>query len=230
MSILGDTLPPLKAVGIQCVTKEFARSTSPVTEARLRADMIRAHAELIDTTFIDRNNAGSADEMPASVTFGATVIPSSGSAAVDIPALIAAFEGDLLSAAFVTDPVSAAGIALSRDAGGSPLYPDVGVLGGQLLGLPLIVSRSSPRDSNGGQVVLLDAGAVAFGSEGVRVAVSEQATLAMRDDPDSPAEMVSLFQVDSIAILSEISVNWKVQRPGSVIVASDVNYPVEAAS
>lgn len=229
-SVLGDTLTALKVAGLFVGTKEFFRNTSSATEQRFREDLIRAEAEELDRAFIDPSNAGSPDEMPVSVTNGVTPITSTGSPAGDIAALIAAFTGDLSVAVFVTDPVTAAEIALARDAAGGFLFPNCGPRGGSLLGIPLLVSRSSPRDSAGGQLALIDGSGIAYGAEGVRNATSEVASLAMRDDPSMPAEMVSLFQIDSIAILCEMSVNWKVQREGSVALVAGATYPVGVVS
>ncbi len=197
MAVLGMTLPPLKVAGGFIITKEFTRTADPRAEPQLRADLTRAASEEIDRTFLDPSNAGVADERPASVTNGVTPIASADSPSEDIAALISAFTGDLASASFVTDPVTAAQIALARDAGGGFLFPDAGPRGGSILGLPLVVSRASPRDSSGGQLVLLDGTGIVYGSLGVKTEVSEQAAIAMSDDPDSPAEMVSLFQTNS---------------------------------
>ena len=228
-SLAGSTLPPLKVAGLFAVTQELVRHTSQEAETLLRNDLVRAIAEELDRSFIDADNAGVVDEQPASVTNGVTPIASTGSPGSDVAALIEAFTGDLMSAAFVTDPVTAAGIALARDAGGGFLFPDAGPRGGSILGIPLVVSRSSPRTTSGGQLALVDASGIAYGAEGVRIAVSDRATLAMQDDPESPIEQVSLFQTNTAAILAEAVVNWEVQREGSVAVVSDALYATGAS-
>ncbi len=224
-AIAGSTLPPRKIAGIFVATQELFRHSGPVAEQLLRDDLVRAIAEELDAAFIDRASAAVAEERPASVTNAVVAIPSSGSPRADTVALIEDFQGDLLSASFVTDPLTAAQFALARDDIGNCLFPDVGVRGGVLLGLPFVVSRSSPRTSSGGQLVLLDSSAVAFAAEGVRLATSENAALAMRSDPESPTEMVSLFQCDAAALLAEVAANWEVQRSGAVSVISDAIYP-----
>lgn len=226
----GDTLTPLKVAVITAVTQELLRHSGPTTEARLRADMIRAIAEAIDAAFIDPANAGVADVMPASITNGVTPIASTGNPGADIAALIAAFVGDFEAAAFVTDPATAAQIALARDAAGGFAFPDAGPRGGSILGLPLIVSRSSPRDSSGGQLALVDASGIAYGAEGVRNVIGEHSTLEMVDEATDPptVNQVSMFQTNSVAILSEVSANWKVMRP-AVVTISDALYATEVA-
>jgi HK97 family phage major capsid protein len=225
-ALMGGTLTPLKVACLTAVTKELLRLSTPQSEARLRTDMVRAIAEALDAAFIDPANSGIANVMPASITNGVTPIHSSGNAATDIAALIAAFTGDYEAAAFVTDPITAAQIALARDAGGSFAFPDAGPRGGSILGLPLIVSRSSPRDSSTGQLALVDAGGIAYGAEGVRNALGEHSTLEMVDETTDPpaVEQVSMWQTNSVAILSEVSANWTVVRDGAVVTISDAVY------
>jgi hypothetical protein len=90
--------------------------------------------------------------------------------------------------------------------------------------MPLIVSRSSPYATAGGQLALLDPSGIAYASAGVKVAQSGQTSLSMRDDPSAPIEHVSLFQTDSAALVAEINANWEVQRAGSVSVITDALY------
>jgi HK97 family phage major capsid protein len=229
-AVEGDTLRPLKVAVVTALTREFLRHASPASEERFRTDMIRAIAEAIDAAFIDPANTGTTDVMPASVTNGVTPLASAGDPATDLAALVTAFTGDFSTASFVTDPTTAAQIALARDAAGGFLFPDCGPRGGSLLNIPLIVSRSSPRDSSGGLLALVDAAGIAYGSEGVRNLASDQATLEMTDDGTAgPVNQVSMWQTNSTAILSEASVNWKVARAGAVQYVSDATYPTVPA-
>lgn len=230
-ALMGDTLTPLKVLVLTAITKELLRNTSPISEARLRADMIRAISEALDAAFIDPANAGVANVMPASITNGVSPIASSGNPGTDIAALNAAFTGDYEAAAYVTDPTTAVQIALARDAAGSFAFPDAGPRGGSILGLPLIVSRSSPRDSSGGQLALVDASGIAYGAEGVRNVLGEHTSLEMVDDVTDPptVEQVSMWQTNSVAILSEVSANWKVVRAGAVVTIGNALYATEVA-
>lgn len=231
LSLSGEILSSLKVAATLVTTRELIARSIPQTEQRFNADLQRASVELLDQTFIDPANSGVADETPASVTNGATPIASTGNPGSDVAALIAAFDGDLASAYFVTDPTTATQIALARDAGGSFQFPDASPRGGSLLGIPLLTSRSSPRDSSGGILVLLDASAVGVGTEGARAARSEQASLQMNDQPDDPATaatvQISLWQSNLVAFLVEISANWKLAKPDAVAVISGANYPTD---
>jgi HK97 family phage major capsid protein len=233
--IAGTNLPSRKIAAIVVVTKEALEphEGGTGTERALDADLRRAVTEVLDTSFIDASNAGVSGEEPASVTNGATPIASTDNPATDIAALISAFSGDLSSAYFITDPVTAAQIALARDASGGFLFPDAGPRGGSILGIPLLTSRSSPRDSSGGQLALVDASAIAFAEQGLRIDRSQQAALHMSDTPDDPTDastvLVSLWQNNLVAMRAEIFANWQVQRTGAVAVITDANYPTVAS-
>jgi hypothetical protein len=232
LSLAGETLSPLKVTSLIVVTKEVVQRGDSRTEARFNADLQRAVIELLDSTFIDPGNGGTADETPASITNGATPIASTGNPGEDVAALIAGFAGDLGNAYFICDPLTATQIALARDASSGFVFPDVGPRGGSLLGIPLLTSRSSPRDSSGGILVLVDAGAIGVGVEGVRVARSEQASLQMNDTPDDPVSattvQVSLWENGLVGFLVEISANWKLARPGAVAVVTGASYATSA--
>ena len=231
LSLAGEVLEPRKVSAILVTTKELIERSDPKTEARFNADLQRACVELLDASFVDPSNAGVADESPASITNGVVAMGSTGNPGEDVAALVAAFNGDLASAFFITDPTTATEIALARDAGGSFAFPDCGARGGSIVGIPLLTSKSSPRDSSGGNLVLLDASAVGVGVEGVRVARSEQATLQMSDTPDDPVsaatELVSLWQSNLVAFLVEVFANWKLAKPDAVAVVTGATYATE---
>lgn len=216
--LAGDTLNVLKVAAIIVVTKESIQTGGVRTESGLQTDLQRACIELLDESFIDVNFTGTLNESPASITSSATPIAATNDAAADVQSLIEVFEGDLSASYFCADPIVAASLALARDSGGGLLFPDVGVRGGQILGVPVIVSRSSPRDSNGGQLTLFDPSSIALALGDLRMEQSQAATLIMADDPDGPSEQVSLFQTNSVAFLCEIEANWKLQHSGAVAV------------
>jgi HK97 family phage major capsid protein len=232
-TLAGAVMDPRKVAAIIVATAESVKAPGPKAEAVFQSDLTRAVAEELDTAFIDSANAGIAGEMPASITNGVTHLASSGNPGSDITALIEHFLGDLSVAVFITDPVTATRIALARDAGGSFLFPDVGPRGGSILGMPLLTSRSSPQDSSGGQLALVDPSGIATALEGVSVDLSEHSTLQMSDTPDSPLDantvLVSLWQQDLVALRAEIYANWRVEREGAVAVVTGASYATEAA-
>jgi HK97 family phage major capsid protein len=236
-SMTGSILERRKVAAIIVATIESLTAANELAERRFEADLRNALVGALDEAFIDVANAGVSGEMPASVTYGATHIASASDPGADIAGLVEAFTGDLSTATFVTDPLTATQIALARDAAGGFSFPDCGPRGGSLVGIPLLTSRGSPRDSNGGQLVLLDPAGIASHMESIEVAKSTQTTLEMADDPtgatDAPAAMtktmVNLFQTESVAFKALMHGNWEVQRP-AVAVITGADYPVEVLS
>lgn len=221
-TLAGATLRSAKVAAIICATKESLQAGGAIMEAGLQLDLERAVIAAIDEAFIDAANAGVADERPAAVTYDAPAIAATGDPSADLVALVSAFEGDLSSAVIVTDPVTATRYATIRDAAGGFMFLDIGPRGGSLIGIPVITSRSSPQNSNGGQIALIDPTGIAYGGEGITVNAYEHATLAMSDTPESDPEMVSLWQTNTIAFKSEMFSNWEVQRAGGVAVLTGV--------
>lgn len=220
----GSTLQPLKVATLIVATKEAMRANSKA-EAVLLSDMQRAVTASLDGAFLDSTNAGVPEQTPPSITFGAPAVSATADPAADLAALVSLFQGDFSQAYFVTDPITATRLALARDAGGSFAFPDVGPRGGSVLGIPLLVSRGSPHDSNGGQIALIDPTSIAGNMDDIRVETSDQTTLQMRSDPTDPATtMVSLFTTNSVSWKTLVSANWEVQRAGAVAVIAGASY------
>jgi len=225
-TLTGSALPRRKVVAIVLATLESLKAANPLAEERLDADLVAAVAAALDEAFIDASNAGVAGERPAAVTHGAPSTASSGNPATDLAALVASFTGDLAQAVIVSDPLTATEIALARDAGGSFIFPDCGPRGGSLLGIPLLTSRSSPRDGSGGQIALIDGGGIAAQVEAIEVERSTAATVEAANDPtgatDTPAAatktLVSLFQTDSVAFKAVVYGNWERQRAACSVI------------
>lgn len=227
-TLAGTLLEPRKVSAVIVASKESLSIVEPLAEAALHRDLERAVAETIDTAFIDAGNAGVVDTSPASVTNAAASYASTGNVGDDLAALFAAFDGDLSSAYLVTDPTTATEIALARDAGGNFSFPDAGPRGGSILGIPLLTSRGSPRDTGGGQIALIDASAIALAFDQLAMDIAEHASLQMSDTPGqgNPADIVnvSLWQQNLCAFRSQVRANWTVQRAGAVVVVVGAGY------
>lgn len=232
ISVLGSALESRKIGAIICTSMESLESRDARVERTVEADFRRALSEVLDEAFLDPANGGVAGVTPAAVTYGLSAIASTGDPSADLAALVAAFRGDLSRSVFATDPTTAAEIALWRDTSGGPLFPDCGPAGGSLLGLPLLTSRSSPRDSSGGSIALIDGSGIAAALEGMEIAMTNEATLEMTDTPtgegDTPAaattELVNLFHTETMAFKVTLHANWERQRTGCVAVITGAAY------
>ena len=132
---------------------------------------------------------------------------------------------------------TAACIGLARDAAGSFAFPDAGPAGGSILGLPLLTTRHSPRDSSGGQLALIDGSGIAVADHGVGLARSTDATIEADTEPtgatDTPvaqsAHPVSLFQTDTVAVKGWTYANWERERDCATYISGAI-YPTGAQS
>jgi HK97 family phage major capsid protein len=213
--------------GILVLADELVRSADTRAAAIVRRRLIRSLAGWLDRQFLDAT--GGDPNGPDAATAGVTPITSSGDPQEDLAALIEAFAGDLQSASLVTDPITAARMALWRDSGGAAAFPRLSVRsGGEVIGLPVIVSRASPRTSGGGQLALLDGAGIIVADDGVSIDVSKSAALQMNTTPDEPTDastvLVSLFQENLQAFRATQLVSWVVARAGGVAVVEGAGY------
>jgi hypothetical protein len=216
-SFAQSTLSLLKVAGISVATRELLVSSDPSAEATIRADLVRAVVEAIDTAFINPANAGVAGVTPASITNGVAAITATASASADLKDLVDAFDGDLDSAYLVMPPVTAIGLS-------GAAYPNVGARDGTLSGVPVITSRHVPA----GTIVLVDPTGIALSEGESEIETFTDGALTMETtspmtaggfgSPDNPAgtTVVSLYQSDAVAILVSRRMNWDVVRPGAV--------------
>lgn len=208
-TLAGEALPRRRVGALIVQTLEALRAAGPVAEAGVQRDLLGAVAAAIDEAFI-----GDAAELvgirPAGVANGAVAATATGNLADDVAALIDDFTGDLLSAVFVCDPATAAKL------GG--IFDGVGIRGGELLGAPLLTSRGVARDSSGGRLVLLDAGAVAVAYDAGTIEPSEHGAVAVTVGQGADAEVLSLWQANLLGLKVDTHANWSVQVPGSVAV------------
>jgi hypothetical protein len=106
---------------------------------------------------------------------------------------------------------------------GQPEFPNVGLDGGSILGLPVVISQSV-----GARVILVNAPEILIARDpAVTIDASEEASLVMTDTPEaSPAatSLVSMFQRNYIAIRAELFINWARARSTSVAYISNAVY------
>lgn len=220
-AIEGSTLNSLKVASIVCATKEAVTGMGEATEAGLQADLESAVANALDAAFITPTWAGAADESPASITYAQTQIASTGDARTDIEAMFNAYNGSYRSAVIVMHPKTAVQLGLlDAQLGETKLT----VQGGVLSGVPVYCTEAVELDSSGGSITLFDASAVAYAARDLEAATTDQAALAMSDTPASPAEMVSLFQTNTIAWKALAEANWEVQGTGRVVTITGTDY------
>lgn len=232
-------LLPTKIAAISVATEELLRDSSPSADALIRDALIEACRERQDTDFVDPNKAAVGQVSPASITNGVTPLAASGTDATavrnDIKRVMAQFfavKNPPTTGVWIMDTITALGISLMRNAlGTAQEFGGLTVNGGILEGLPVIVSDYVPRTSNGGAMILVNASDIYFGDDGdFALDMSREASLLMDSAPSmnvttpTPAQMVSMFQTNSVAFRAERTLNWMKRRAVSVAWVNNTNY------
>lgn len=234
------SLPFHKAAGIVPMTEELVRFSNPAAEGIVRTSLIGALTYLTDRDFLDPTKAETTGISPASVTNGVTPIAASGTTAdalrSDLGDLIALYLGLNMSPAglvLLMTSTQAMRIGLMRNTLGQKEFPEIGINGGSLEGIPVITSENivatggSPTD--GYPIVALHAPSILLADDGgVSIDVSREASLQMNDAPDSPETastvLVSLWQRNMVAFKAERFITWKKGRDGAVQFISHAKY------
>ena len=224
-------MAPLKVAAIAAATKETLMRASVAADTLLRDELARAVGARIDTTFIDPDAAAVTDESPAGILNGVAALTLSGggdAAAVrcDVAEFLQAFSDANLSlngAFWVMPERVAIALSLMTNPMGQPEFPGLSFTGGTFHGLPAFISNYADTDSNGSVVALIKGDEIFLGDEGgVQVAMSDQASLVMDNAPSmnsttpTAAQVVSMWQTNSVAFLVERFINWQRRRAQAV--------------
>lgn len=231
-----STLTPLKLGSIAALTERNIRYSSPKSDVIVRDELVKVLVATEDTAFIDPSNNGTSNIKPASVTYGAETIASTGDDAddvrLDIRALFKKFteaHNPARQGVFILSSDNAValrmmtnGLSSARD------FPDISLDGGTIEGIPAIVS-----DYAGDNVALINASDIYMADEGeVAVDVSREASLEFKDGSNlsqdgaagTGASLVSLWQNDMVGVRALKTVNWKLRRASAVAYLTSVSW------
>lgn len=209
------TVMPRKTVAMVTMSKDLLKFARPGTEESITADLAAAAGAAEDVAFLSPAVAGS-------VLYGITPIASSGStlSAIDADlkaaiAVLVAGRSTLAASVWIMSPTTATNLSLLRGSGGQPAYPDITVRGGTLAGLPVLVSAGVS-----GYIALIDQAAVFLSPAQVALDTTEEAAMELSDAPTensttpTAAQVVSLFQTDSVALRAIVYRGWELVVPG----------------
>lgn len=225
-----------KIAGISVITDEINRFSEISVQTLVRDDLAEAVVERMDTDFINPLKAKGEGEhaSPASITNGVAAIQSKGNDAdsvrEDIAVLWSVADGTNISnasAVYITDSKTARRLSTMTNPLGNKEFPKVTVKGGEIDGIPLLVSNYVPSDSNGSLFILAFASEIYLADDGiVTIDTSREASIIMDSEPNSESapKIVSMFQTNSIAIRAERYVNWEKRRPEAVAYIKNVNW------
>jgi HK97 family phage prohead protease len=229
---------PLKVAALTTISNELLRDSSPSAERIVRDALEEALRQRIDTTFLS-TSAASSGVSPAGILSGVSIGASNGGDAQSVMTDFRTLVGTFITAKNVGDlylvmqPATALALGLMRNALGQPEFtPALNAAGGTFQGYPVITGDNV----GSGDVILLKPSEIwRIGDMGVRVSVSQDATIEQSSAPtgeqDTPAAMtqamVSMFQEESTAFKVVRPINWGKRRSSAVAYIGDAAYGVE---
>jgi hypothetical protein len=219
LSLSFGAVEPYKLCASTIVTKEALGL--PLTEGAIRTDLLRAAALALDEALIS-DDAGEAGVRPAGLAHG---VPPEGPWVPEFAVkglFTTGFTGDFSTSVIVAHPRT-----LGRMHG--EIFPDVGVRGGSLAGIPAVATRAAVED----RLTLIDAAGIVYAVDGGGIFVAEHADVQADTAPDSPktssTTTINLWAHNLAAPGVTLFAGWKAARPGSVAVSevifSDGNSP-----
>lgn len=223
------SLTHTKLAVISVFSEELARFSNPSVETLVRDDLGNAISQYLDAWFFDPSQAGTANVSPASITYGVDTDVAQGTAIGDLDedlreafANFQAAEVGLDGVVICMQPQQATAIGMMKNPLGQQAFPNINGTGGTLYGLPVYTSTNV----GSGRIVLFKPSECLLADDGgVNVAVSNQASLQMDDDPTAGAQtLVSLFQTDRIAVRVERYINFKMRRADAVYYISSSDF------
>lgn len=227
-------LTPLKIATIAVQTMELIRDSSPSSDILIRNSLAKAIAKRSDLSFIDPNSAPANGVRPGSILNGVTPIVNSTATGADgvredVQALIGAFvaaNNPLQSGVWVMSATYALRLMMLLNPLGQREFPGITMQGGTFFELPVVVSNYLTD-----YVALVNAEDIWVADEGgVDIAMSTEASLEMDSAPahnsDGPvaAELVSMFQTNSVAFRAERTINWARRRASAVAWMDNVTW------
>jgi HK97 family phage major capsid protein len=236
-----NEITPLKIAAIAVQTMELIRDSSPSSDVLLRNSLAKAIAKRSDVSFIDPTSAAVNGVRPASILNGVPAVTNSGATGADgvredVQALIGAFvaaNNPLQSGVWVVGATYALRLMMMLNPLGQREFPGITMQGGTFFELPVIVSNYL-----GDYVVLVNAEDIYLADEGgVDIAMSTEASLEMVDNPTQDAgastpvdaELVSMFQTNSVAFRAERTMNWARRRASAVAWMDNITWGDPAA-
>jgi len=229
------TMPLAKVVSLVVFSEELSQTWSRAAEKNILDSIIASVARFVDSAFLNPLTAALAGTNPASVTYGLTTTPSSGSSAAQISADLRAMldrmvatGSDLSAVVLVLHPTSALYMSGLLTSGGNLLFPNLGAVGGEIWKLPVLTSRAagdwnSPTER---MIVAIDARGILYADDGkVSIDASRQASLQFVSDPATGATaLVSLWQTNHVALRVEKFVAWLRADSNAVQIISGVQF------
>jgi HK97 family phage major capsid protein len=221
------TFKEFKMSRIVGFTKELAHASTPDATGIICDDLTAAVVQASDQSFIDPTIDEIAGVRPASIAFGAPSVASTGNFATDFKALLGLVSTNLTSPFLIMKPTTAVALAAIE----SQLTRNVGVNGGDIGGIPVLVSANAPVDDDNPAdsiIVLIDAAEIFLNEGGIELDATDRATIEMSTSASDPVTastvLTSLWQQNLLAVKIVRFLNWQRRREGAVAYLTGVAY------
>lgn len=226
-------LQEFKVATIAAATKEMLNRASMDVDRLIRDELARAISARIDLTFLS-DTAGVPDTSPAGIlnSVSPTTLSGSGDSdgvRCDVETMmnVMTLNNNSIAGSFWVMPEQLAiALSLMQNPLGQVAFPGINFEGGTFFGLPVFVTQYADTDSDGSLIALIKGDEVFFGDEGgIDVSVSDQASLLMDNaanasmDSTTPtaAQLVSMWQTNSVAFRVERYLSWSKRRSQAVV-------------
>jgi hypothetical protein len=217
MDLLGVALEPTKVQATIVVTNELLRDAGRESEAAFGQELRNAVSTQIDAAFL------------LNVAVGGTAVTPSSDPMVDMRSMLNAVSTTGNERLFWVAPPRVANLlaTLRWAAASGRLFPEASPAGGELLGLPLVVSNAANLGGSpvADSLVLVDARGMAGNLEDVAVDMHRDGSVEMLDSAlqqdavvGTGASMVSLWQTNTTAIRAGAWFSAVRFRPNAVAV------------
>ncbi len=180
-------LAPVYAGSIIVASDELIDSTDAESFAILRRELEKGATAAVDRRFWSIASAG--------ITATAANInpPLDMRELLNVVNVTGGGAGQML----IVMDTTTANVAATVATNGQRIFPDMGPFGGQILGIPAMVTDNVPT----GTLALMNAAGFAVNSGSVATDIARSASLQMRYDPtQAAAQTVSLFQTNAVAL------------------------------
>lgn len=194
------------------VTNEVLDGTTSAGAALLATELRGGVAAATDAAFL----AGL-------VTSNTTTIPGSASPLDDLGELLDVVNTKGAGKPYlVVSPRTANRLATKSTTTGEQAFPGMTPSGGEVCGVPVLVSDQAPAPTSSGHgAILIDGSAIVGDSDTVAVDASENAALQLASDPANGAQqLVSMFATNSTALLATRRFGFELIRDSGVAVLS----------
>lgn len=211
MAFAASGLDARKVQALVAVTNEVLDGTTSAGAALLATELRGGVASATDAAFL------------ADLLAGAPTINGSASPLTDLGNLLDVVNTKGAGKPYlVVAPRTANRLATKATTGGEQAFPGMTPNGGEIAGVPVLVSDQAPApDSSGHGAILIDGSAIVGDSDTVAVDASENAALQLASDPASGAQqLVSMFATNSTALLATRWFGFELIRDSGIAVLS----------